>query len=44
MDVIETELPEVKVLVPPRFGDARGYFAETWSAERLAAAGLGQAF
>jgi dTDP-4-dehydrorhamnose 3,5-epimerase len=41
MDVIETDLPEVRILRPRRFGDARGYFAETWNADRMAAAGLG---
>jgi dTDP-4-dehydrorhamnose 3,5-epimerase len=41
MQIRETALPEVKVLTPRRFGDARGWFAETWSAARLAGAGLG---
>ena len=40
MQIRETALPEVKVLTPRRFGDARGWFAETWSAARLAEAGL----
>jgi dTDP-4-dehydrorhamnose 3,5-epimerase len=44
MNVIETDLPEVRVLQPRRFGDARGYFAETWNADRMAAAGLDHAF
>jgi dTDP-4-dehydrorhamnose 3,5-epimerase len=30
----------VKLITPPRFGDERGYFSETYSAPRLAAAGL----
>jgi dTDP-4-dehydrorhamnose 3,5-epimerase len=44
MDVRATALPEVKVLTPRRFGDARGYFCETWSAGRMAEAGLDLAF
>jgi dTDP-4-dehydrorhamnose 3,5-epimerase len=44
MEIRETALPEVKVLVPPRFGDARGYFCETWNAARMAAAGLDHGF
>jgi len=44
MDIRDTALPEVKILTPRRFGDARGYFSETWSAGRMAEAGLGLAF
>jgi dTDP-4-dehydrorhamnose 3,5-epimerase len=44
MEIRKTALAGVTVLVPRRFGDARGYFAETWSARALAAAGLGHAF
>lgn len=44
MEIRDTTLPEVKLLIPRRFGDARGFFAETWSAARLEAAGLGHAF
>ncbi len=40
MEIRETALPEVKVLTPRRFGDARGYFCETWSTARMAANGL----
>jgi dTDP-4-dehydrorhamnose 3,5-epimerase len=40
MDIRATDLPDVKVLTPRRFGDARGYFSETWNAARMAAAGL----
>lgn len=35
-----TNLLGVILLGPKRFGDARGFFCETWSAERMAAAGL----
>jgi len=31
MDIREFEIPDVKLIVPTRFTDARGYFAETWS-------------
>jgi dTDP-4-dehydrorhamnose 3,5-epimerase len=34
----------VLVLTPARFGDARGWFSETWNGPRLAAAGLDLAF
>jgi dTDP-4-dehydrorhamnose 3,5-epimerase len=34
MDIREFEIPEVKLIVPKRFADARGVFSETWS-ERL---------
>lgn len=44
MEIVETALPEVKVLVPKRFGDARGYFSETWNAARMRALGLDLAF
>jgi dTDP-4-dehydrorhamnose 3,5-epimerase len=40
MEIRPTALPDVKVLRPRRFGDARGYFCETWSRQRMAAAGL----
>ena len=31
MDIREFEIPDVKLIVPKRFCDVRGYFAETWS-------------
>jgi dTDP-4-dehydrorhamnose 3,5-epimerase len=31
MDIREFEIPELKLIVPKRFADARGHFAETWS-------------
>ena len=33
-------LPEVLLITPKRHGDARGWFAETWSRESLAKAGV----
>lgn len=44
METIATALPGVVVLVPRRFGDARGWFAETFSARAMAAAGLPEGF
>ena len=40
MEVIATDIPDVKVVVPDVFRDARGYFAETYNAERYAKAGI----
>jgi dTDP-4-dehydrorhamnose 3,5-epimerase len=31
MEINELEIPDVKLLVPKRFTDARGFFCETWS-------------
>lgn len=44
MNIEPTDLPEVLILTPPRFGDARGWFCETWNAARMAAAGLDFSF
>lgn len=33
-------IPEVLLITPKRHGDARGWFAETWSRRTLAAAGI----
>lgn len=38
MDVISTLFPEVKILVPAKFGDQRGFFSETYSRRTLAKA------
>jgi dTDP-4-dehydrorhamnose 3,5-epimerase len=40
VEVVETEIPDVKVLSPERFGDRRGSFSETYSSRALAAKGL----
>ncbi|HZF96819.1 MAG TPA: dTDP-4-dehydrorhamnose 3,5-epimerase [Pseudoxanthomonas sp.] len=40
MKVIDSRLPECKVLEPAVFGDERGYFFETWNAERFGDHGL----
>jgi dTDP-4-dehydrorhamnose 3,5-epimerase len=44
MDVRATALPEVKLLTPRRFGDARGYFCEVWNRARMAEAGIDLGF
>jgi dTDP-4-dehydrorhamnose 3,5-epimerase len=40
MDVVETEIPDVKRIKPKRFGDARGWFSETFRADAMARAGI----
>lgn len=40
MQIEPTELPDVIVLTPRRFGDDRGWFTETWNAGTMAQAGL----
>lgn len=40
MQIEKTALPGVLILTPQRFGDARGFFAETWNRARLAEAGI----
>ena len=40
MQVTQTKLEGVLILEPKVFGDARGWFMETWSARKMEAAGL----
>lgn len=40
MNVIKTDIEGVLVLEPKVFADARGFFMETWTRQRYAAAGL----
>ena len=44
MQIEPTRLSDVLILTPQRFGDARGWFTETWNASKMTAAGLGMAF
>ena len=44
MQIEPTALPDVLILTPSRFGDARGWFSETWNAAKLAALGLNLSF
>lgn len=44
MNIIDTPLPGVKLIEPRVFGDARGFFLESWNAKSFADAGLDLAF
>ena len=44
MQVIPQSIPAVKLIRPKRFGDHRGYFAETYSPPKFRDAGLDLAF
>lgn len=44
LKIHDTTLPDVKLLEPARFGDERGFFAESWNSRVMAAAGLDIAF
>lgn len=44
MKVVETALPDVKLLEPWVFVDNRGFFLESWNARTFAAAGIDAAF
>lgn len=40
MNIIETRIPDVKIIEPAVFGDSRGYFMETWNQQSFREAGL----
>jgi dTDP-4-dehydrorhamnose 3,5-epimerase len=44
MKVIESGLPGVLIIEPKVFGDARGFFLESWNQQAFAAVGLKQQF
>jgi len=44
MKAIPTAIPDVMIIESRAFGDERGFFMETWQAERFAAAGLPMSF
>jgi dTDP-4-dehydrorhamnose 3,5-epimerase len=44
MDIAETALPDVKIIVPRRFNDARGTFSETYNARSLTKLGITDVF
>ena len=44
MNIIETAIPGPLIIEPRVFGDARGFFMETWNAASFAAAGLDWTF
>ncbi|HIF9257551.1 TPA: dTDP-4-dehydrorhamnose 3,5-epimerase [Photobacterium damselae] len=35
MNVIETDIPDVKIIEPAVFGDERGFFMETWNQKKF---------
>jgi dTDP-4-dehydrorhamnose 3,5-epimerase len=44
LEVQELAIPEIKLLTPKRFHDARGFFSETFNARRFAEAGVDVTF
>lgn len=44
MNVQPLAIPDVLVLTPPRFGDQRGFFSETWNQRRFAELGISGPF
>lgn len=44
MKILDTEIPEVKIIEPDVFVDARGYFSETYSRNRFHQAGINDDF
>jgi len=44
MKIERLRVPELILVTPPRFGDARGFFSEVFNAPRFAAAGIDAAF
>jgi dTDP-4-dehydrorhamnose 3,5-epimerase len=44
MNIIETTIPGVLIIEPKIFGDARGFFLETFQADRYAAGGVAGPF
>jgi dTDP-4-dehydrorhamnose 3,5-epimerase len=44
MQVIATEIPDVKIIVPKKFGDHRGFFSETYSRKALKDVGIDKEF
>jgi dTDP-4-dehydrorhamnose 3,5-epimerase len=44
MQFIDTPIPEVKVVVPQRIGDSRGFFSEVWNARIFGEVGIEATF
>ena len=44
MEIITTEIPGLVLIKPKIFGDARGYFYESWNKERYESAGITEDF
>jgi dTDP-4-dehydrorhamnose 3,5-epimerase len=44
MQVVDTAIPDIKVIVAERIGDARGFFSEVWNLRDFTKAGVGVSF
>ena len=44
VSIVALALPEVRLIVPERFRDERGFFSETYSRRALAEAGIEEEF
>ena len=44
MRVVSTAIPDIKIIVPERHTDHRGFFSETWNRQTFDAAGIPHAF
>lgn len=44
MKIERLAIPDIVLITPPRYGDARGFFSETFNAGRLAEAGITATF
>ena len=44
MEVVETAIPEVKIITPKKFGDHRGFFSETYNRRDWIEAGIDLTF
>lgn len=44
LDLFDTEIDDVKEIIPKRFGDDRGYFGEVYNARELAGVGITDTF
>jgi dTDP-4-dehydrorhamnose 3,5-epimerase len=44
MKIIETKIPDVKLIDPQVFGDERGFFMETWNEQAFRKAGINAKF
>ncbi|MEA3015313.1 MAG: dTDP-4-dehydrorhamnose 3,5-epimerase, partial [Sphingomonadales bacterium] len=44
MRIVDTALPDVKLIEPQVFGDDRGFFLESWKARTFAEAGIDATF
>jgi dTDP-4-dehydrorhamnose 3,5-epimerase len=44
MQVVDTAIPEVKIIIADRIGDTRGFFSEVWNLRDFTKAGIGVSF